>query len=47
MAGNSDGPEQDALFRIEGPDDDGCVWAIFKDGEVRNLGPAARWPRFA
>lgn len=31
--------EQGALFRIEGPDEDGCVWAVFNDGEVRNLGP--------
>jgi len=21
-----DGPEQEALFYIEGPDEDGCVW---------------------
>ena len=31
--------EQEALFEIEGPDEDGCVWAKFADGEVRNLGP--------
>jgi hypothetical protein len=32
-------PEQGALFQIEGPDEDGCVWIVFQDGEVRNLGP--------
>lgn len=31
--------EQEALFKIEGPDEDGCVWAVFSDGETRNLGP--------
>lgn len=31
--------EQGALFRIEGPDEDGCVWLVFADGEVRNAGP--------
>jgi hypothetical protein len=25
-------PEQEALFDIEGPDEDGCVWACSKDG---------------
>jgi hypothetical protein len=23
---------QDALFEIEGPDEDGCVWACFPEG---------------
>jgi hypothetical protein len=31
--------EQEALFKIEGPDEDGCVWLVFSDGEVRNGGP--------
>ena len=34
--------EQAALFEIEGPDEDGCVWACAPQGpEVwcRNLGP--------
>jgi hypothetical protein len=30
---------QEALFEIEGPDEDGCAWIVFSDGEVRNLGP--------
>lgn len=36
------GSEQAALFEIEGPDEDGCVWACAPQGpEVwcRNLGP--------
>lgn len=37
---------QGALFTIEGPDEDGCVW-ILVDGETVNLGPrdavAERW----
>jgi hypothetical protein len=35
-------PEQDALFEIEGPDDDSCVWLVSGKGEgavVVNLGP--------
>ncbi len=35
-------PEQNALFRIEGPDEDGCVWACSVDGKdvwCQNLGP--------
>jgi hypothetical protein len=38
-----DEPEQDALFEIEGPDEDGCVWicsAKGRDDCCRNLGPA-------
>ena len=33
---------QDALFEIEGPDEDGCVWACSADGRddwCQNLGP--------
>lgn len=42
---NSDEPEQDALFEIEGPDEDGCVWICSvkptddKDWWCQNLGP--------
>lgn len=46
-------PEQDALFNIEGPDEDGCVWICSAEGRgvwCQNLGPAdkveetlARW----
>jgi hypothetical protein len=25
-------PEQEALFQIDGPDDDGCVWACSPGG---------------
>jgi hypothetical protein len=35
-------PEQDALFKIEGPDEDGCVWVCSPDSRdtwCRNLGP--------
>lgn len=35
-------PEQGALFEIEGPDDDSCVWLVSGTGEdavVVNLGP--------
>jgi hypothetical protein len=38
-----DGPEQDALFYLEGPDEDGCVWICSADmpGQwCHNLGPA-------
>jgi hypothetical protein len=34
--------EQAALFEIEGPDEDGCVWACAPQGRdvwCRNLGP--------
>ena len=40
--GNLDGPDQGALFRIEGPDEDGCVWicsAAGRDMWCQNLGP--------
>ena len=35
-------PPQDALFQIEGPDEDGCVWACSAEGRsiwCHNLGP--------
>ena len=38
-----DEPEQDALFYLEGPDEDGCVWICSADlpGQwCHNLGPA-------
>jgi hypothetical protein len=37
-----DGPEQKALFQIEGPDEDGCVWICSAEGRkvwCQNLGP--------
>lgn len=37
-----DEPEQEALFEIEGPDEDGCVWICSPEGRdawCRNLGP--------
>lgn len=37
-----DEPEQEALFEIEGPDEDGCVWicsAAGRDVWCQNLGP--------
>lgn len=40
-----DEPEQDALFQIEGPDEDGCVWVCSTgvgDGWCKNLGPKDR-----
>ena len=39
---NLNGPDQAALFRIEGPDEDGCVWLCSVDGKdvwCQNLGP--------
>jgi hypothetical protein len=39
----SDGPEQEALFYIEGPDERGCVWmhgSSSADPWAQNLGPA-------
>ena len=38
-----DEPQQDALFYLEGPDEDGCVWICSADvpGQwCHNLGPA-------
>jgi len=39
-----DDPEQEALFYLEGPDEDGCVWISSTDavGWQHNLGPAHR-----
>lgn len=37
-----DDPKQDALFEIEGPDEDGCVWicaAAGREDWCQNLGP--------
>jgi hypothetical protein len=37
----ADGPEQAALFQIEGPDEDGCVWICSAKGRdvwCQNLG---------
>jgi hypothetical protein len=38
----NDEPEQEALFHIEGPDEDSCVWLVSGKGAdqvVVNLGP--------
>ena len=37
-----DEPEQEALFYLEGPDEDECVWISSTDAEGwhHNLGPA-------
>jgi hypothetical protein len=38
----TDEPEQAALFQIEGPDEDGCVWICSTAGRdvwCQNLGP--------
>ena len=40
-----DGPEQEALFYIEGPDERGCAWihgANSKGPWIHNLGPRAK-----
>nr|WP_294169968.1 hypothetical protein [uncultured Sphingomonas sp.] len=45
MPDNDDEAEQDALFQIEGPDEDGCVWACSNEGRevwCRNLGTAEK-----
>ena len=46
MSGTSvDGASQEALFQIEGPDEDGCVWACSAEGRdvwCVNLGPAPK-----
>ena len=37
--------DQEALFEIEGPDEDGCVWACSPGGRnvwCQNLGPKAK-----
>ena len=36
---------QEALFQIEGPDEDGCVWACSTEGHdvwCQNLGPTQK-----
>lgn len=41
----TDGSEQPALFQLEGPDEDGCVWACSPEGRdvwCQNLGPKDR-----
>jgi hypothetical protein len=44
MAEEPEEPEQEALFDIEGPDEDGCVWMCSPGGRrdiwCQNLGPA-------
>ena len=38
-------PEQQALFQLEGPDEDGCVWPCSPDGRdiwYQNLGPTEK-----
>ena len=38
-------PEQGALYQIEGPDEDGCVWACSPAGRdvwCQNLGPTQK-----
>ena len=39
---NQKGMHHDALFYLEGPDEDGCVWISSTDGPGwhHNLGPA-------
>ena len=40
-----DEAEQEALFQLEGPDEDGCVWACAPEGRdtwCQNLGPTAK-----
>ena len=53
MTSEPDGPPQDALFQIEGPDEDGFVWICSNQGRdnwCHKLGPTmptvavlARW----
>jgi hypothetical protein len=38
-ASGEDGDPQGALFEIEGPDEDGCVWLTGEGGVHVNLGP--------
>lgn len=38
-------PEQEALFELQGPDEDGCVWACSPAGRdvwCQNLGPTQK-----
>ena len=40
-----DEPEQEALFELQGLDEDGCVWAcspVVRDVWCHNLGPVAK-----
>jgi hypothetical protein len=40
-----EGPEQEALFCIEGPDEEGCVWICSSEGRdvwCHNLGPSGK-----
>lgn len=40
--GEGEGAAQGALFQLEGPDEDGCVWACSPGGRdvwCQNLGP--------
>ena len=41
---DAEGPVQEALFQLEGPDEDGCVWACSHGRDVwcQNLGPATK-----
>ena len=44
-AGTESEPEQEALFELQGPDEDGCVWACSpksRDVWCQNLGPTAK-----
>ena len=36
--GLGDDVEQEALFELEGPDEDSCVWLVGAHGDVLNLG---------
>lgn len=40
MSNDNDEPEQGALFELEGPCEDGCVWLLAGDTTL-NLGPKA------
>lgn len=43
--GYAEEPQQGALFQIEGPDEDGCVWICSAEGRdawCHNLGPEAK-----
>jgi hypothetical protein len=35
---DNDGAEQDALVQIEGPDEDGCVWACSNEDRLTPSG---------
>ena len=39
-----EGPEQEALFQIEGPDEDGCVWICSSEGPRNKVAEVlSRW----